>query len=300
MSDVRLSIVLIVRDPDDSPDRVVSALAGQASMDQVELIVVDGRETACNESDLSGNLNPRVIAAPGKNMPRLKAIGVEAAQGDHIAFLEPNGVPQEGWLADVQRAIHDQPDQCYGGGVTFGARETAINVAAYMFEYREFSRDRVQAQTTSILPGNNMVIPSAALRSTCSDILESEGLNKPFCQQRLIESGLTIALREGMTVIMAKEQRLFKFLARRFHYGRCFGGTRLVLSAPKQRMLYRIGAPAVSVLLLVKHIGGLSKQDLGQMGVGSFFTLISICFAWGVGEGVGYWFGRGKSCSKLY
>ena len=300
MSDIRLSIVLIVRDPDDSPDRVVSALAGQAGIDQVELIVVDGRETACDERDLPANLNPIVIAAPGRNMPRLKAIGVEAAQGGHIAFLEPNGIPQQGWLADVQRAIHDQPDQCYGGGVTFGARETAINVAAYMFEYREFSLDRIQAQTTSILPGNNMVIPRAALRSTCSDILESEGLNKPFCQQRLIDSGLTITLREGMTVSMAKEQQLFKFLARRFHYGRCFGGTRLSLSIPKQRMLYRIGAPAVSVLLLVKHIGGLSKKDLKQLGVGSFLALIGICCAWGVGEGLGYWFGRGKSCSKLY
>lgn len=300
MHDVDLTIVLIVRDPDDSPTHVVAALAGQAMSKSTEIIVVDGRESPAAGTRLPPNLRSNVILAPGENMPRLKAIGLESASGNHVAFLEPNGIPQDGWLSAVQAATREDPYSCYGGPVVFGSEETAINLAAYSFEYRDFSLEQIQQNPVSILPGNNMVIPRVLLQSLCEEILRTEGLNKPFCQQRLIENSVGIALRLDMIVTLKKEHRILKFLRRRFDYGRCFGGTRLRLVPQHKRFFYRIAAPSIPLILLVKHIFGLSKRDLRRLDVKSFAVLSIICIVWGVGEALGYWFGRCKSCDQLY
>lgn len=300
MHDVDLTIVLIVRDPDDTPKRVVAALAGQAMSDSTEIIVVDGREAPAAGASLPPNLRSTVILAPGENMPRLKAIGLQSACGRHVAFLEPNGIPEDGWLSAVLTATSEAPHSCFGGPVILGSEATAINLAAYTFEYREFSLERSQKDPVSILPGNNMVIPRLLLQSLCEDILKTEGLNKPFCQQRLIENGVEIALRLDMSIKLNKEHRLLKFLRSRFDYGRCFGGTRLAQNPPLKRLLYRVAAPSIPLILLVKHIFGLSKHDLRRLDVRSFAVLSIICIVWGGGEALGYWFGRCNSCDKLY
>lgn len=300
MDDIDLSIVLIVRDPDDCPNNVIAALAGQVVSDSTEIVVVDGREPSIAGAILPRNLRSTTLLAPGENMPRLKAIGLDFARGMHVAFLEPNAIPQDGWLSGVRNATREDPGRCYGGAVIFGSKETAINRAAYTFEYRDFSLEQLQEHPAAILPGNNMVLPRVLLQSLCGDILKREGLNKPFCQQRLIENDVGISLRLDMSVTMKKEHRLLNFFLRRFNYGQCFGGTRLARSPRYKRILYRVGAPLIPLILLSKHVMGLSRHDLGRLDVRSFLVLLSICIWWGTGEAMGYWFGRCKSCKQLY
>tara|TARA_R110002051_G_scaffold146786_2_gene219555 strand:- start:30983 stop:31921 length:939 start_codon:yes stop_codon:yes gene_type:complete len=298
-----LSVVLIARHPNEAPDAVLSALALEtadpATCAQTEIILVDGRPDAL---DPSGNLPERLrrLLRPGLNMPRLKAIGVAVARGNSVAFLEPKALPVEGWLRSALAAVTAHSGSALGGAVTVGPCRAADS-AAYAFEYSAFSHAALTRGSGRDLPGNNMVLPLAALRDLCGDILEAEGLNKPFCQARLTDGGVAIVMVPDMTVQITTQYRLGSLLTSRFEYARCFGGTRAALSGPRQRWVYRLGAPLVPLLLLHRHLGAaLRASGTDRLDASGFAALSALCLAWSAGEAAGSWAGRGKTCDRLY
>ena len=298
-----LSVILIVRHPQETPDAVLAALASGAvtptEQAQTEIILVDGRPDAV---DPRGNLPDKLtrLLRPGLNMPLLKAEGVAVARGKSVAFLEPKAVPVEGWLRAALAAVTAHPGAALGGAVTVGPCRAADR-AAYAFEYSAFSHAALARGTGTDLPGNNMVLPLAALRDLCGDILEAEGLNKPFCQARLTGGGVAIVMVPEMTVQIKTQYRLGSLLASRFRYARCFGGTRAALATLRKRWLYRLGAPLVPALLLRRHLGAaLRKDGPERLGAGGLAALAALCLAWSAGEATGSWAGPGKSCNRLY
>lgn len=292
----RLSIVLIVRDPKDCPGRVLAALAGQARREAAEVLLLEGRPEL---HPCDGDRAPdTTIRAPGANMPRLKAIGAEAARGEIVAFLEPKAVPEPGWIAAVLDAFADRREQALGGPVTLGGPRRAADLAAYAFEYAAFAPARLAGGGARDLPGANMALPRASLLAHCGDILARDGLNKPFCQERLRSAGLTIVLDPGMRVRMITAHRLPRLLASRFRYARCFGGTRIAHAAPRRRLLYRLGAPAVPLLLLWRHLPELVRTEGPRPG--AMVALAALCLAWAAGEAAGSWLGRGRACEALF
>jgi hypothetical protein len=294
MSAAPLSVVVILRDPDDSPDRVLGALAAQARCDEAEILLVDGHPRA---APCAAALGLTRLRLPGANMPRLKARGAEIARGAVVAFLEPKAAPEPGWIAAILDAFAARPDQAMGGPVLLDGPRSAADVAAYVFEYAAFAPERVAADGRD-LPGNNMALPRARLLEHCREILESDGLNKPFCQERLVAAGLPIVLDPRMRVRMVTRHRLRSLLAGRFRYARCFGGTRIARAAPSRRWLYRLGAPAVLPLLLARHLPELARSH--GFSAGPALALAALCVAWSAGEAIGYWLGRGQACEGLY
>lgn len=303
-----LSVVLIVRHPEETPDAVLTALASETASKMsgqaadgtaVETILVDGRPVS---PDPRGPRPDRLtrLPRPGFNMPRLKAEGAAAARGRFVAFLEPKGVPVPGWLRATLAACATHTGAVFGGAVIAGPGGAADR-AAYAFEYSAFSLAALARDNSRDLPGNNMVLPLAPLRDLCSDILEAEGLNKPFCQARLTDGGLTIVMVPEMAVRIATDYRLGALLASRFRYARCFGGTRAALADRRQRWLYRLGAPLVPVLLLHRHLGAaLRAAGSGRPGTGTLAALSALCLAWSAGEAAGSWAGPGRACDALY
>lgn len=296
-----LSVIVIVRDPNDSPAAVLDALDRQRNGDSVEIIVADGRPT-----DLSGRAgeplpgSPAVIRAPGLNMPRLKARGAEAARGTALAFLEPKGVPRDGWLAAARRGLAAAPGAALGGAVFLDAPATPANAAAFLFEYSAFSPEQMARGDTVDLPGNNMVLPRAALFAHCGDILASEGLNKPFCQQRLVGAGIALRMLPDMQIGMKTAHRIGPLLRSRMRYARCFGGTRIALCAPPRRWRYRLGSPAVPVLILAKQVRGIVRARRVPRDGRALAAFAALCLAWAAGEIHGYWRGAGTACRDLY
>ena len=298
-----LSVVLIVRHPKETPDAVLAALAGEvaglAAAVEIEIILADGRPEAPD---------PRVpqpvrltrLLRPGLNMPRLKAEGAAVARGRSIAFLEPKAVPVQGWLHAALAALSAHPGAALGGAVTAGPGR-AVDRAAYAFEYSSFSLAALAQGTGTDLPGNNMVLPCAALRDLCGDILDAEGLNKPFCQARLVGGGIAIVMLSAMAVRIETRYRLRSLLASRFRYARCFGGTRAALAGRRQRWIYRLGAPLVPVLLLRRHLGAALRAPApDRPGAGALAALSALCLAWSAGEAAGSWAGPGRACDALY
>ena len=295
-----LSVVLIVRHPQETPDAVLAALKsereGLAEPAELEIIVAEGRPgvgAACGDGSIR-------ILRPGLNMPLLKAEGIALARAPHIAFLEPKGVPIAGWLRAALDALRAYPDAALGGPV-IEVMGNAPDRAAYAFEYSAFSRPRVSQDPPADLPGNNMILPAALLREFCGDILDTEGLNKPFCQARLKKNGVAVAMIPDMAVQLHTLYRLGSLLASRYRYARCFGGTRAALASTSRRWAYRLGAPIVPVLLLSRHLGAnfrvTQAQRLGPAGISA---LAALCLAWSAGEAAGSWFGAGSCCENLY
>ena len=89
--------------------------------------------------------------------------------------------------------------------------------------------------------------------------------------------------------------------ANKFHHGRCFGANRRKFGARDRRLFYRLFAPAVPALLvlrhLLRHMRHPGNRRLLSNGVPA---LVGICLFWGIGEWLGDWFGPGKSRELLY
>ena len=298
-----LSVIVIVRHPQDTPDAVLTSLAAEMGAadepDRTEVILVDGRPDApqpsCALPDPFTRLN-----RPNLNMPLLKAQGVLAARGRYLAFLEPKAVPMSGWLRAGLDAIIAHPEAAIGGAVVSGATR-AVDRAVYRFEYAAFSQEAVQNGKGTDLPGNNMILPAAELDANCADILNMEGLNKPFCQARLTAAGVAIKLVPQMAVRLETGYRFWPLLSSRFQYARCFGGTRVIHTSRRMRWLYRLGAPVIPVLLVRRHVGAaLRAQGSERLGGSGLAALFALCLTWSAGETAGYWFGSGMSCDNLY
>lgn len=291
-----VAVILIVRDPEDTPDAVLAALAAQPEAAGFAVILADGRPDA----PLNRLPGITVIRAPGLNMPQLKARGIATATATALAFLEPKAVPAPGWAAALVRARAAAPEAALGGAVRLAGPGTAANQAAFIFEYADFSAARIAAGRTRDLPGNNMVLPRAALLAHCADILAAEGLNKPFCQARLMAAGVPLRPVAEMAVAMTTRHRLGGLLSSRMRHARCFGGTRVALAAPGLRWRYRLGAPLVPLLVLAKRMGGVGRAGIGPHRPGTLAALALLCLAWAAGEVAGSWLGPGRACARLY
>lgn len=292
------AIILIVRHPAETPDAVLAALAAQIGPGEAEILLVDGRpDIPAGQAEYPG---VTLIRAPGLNMPQLKARGALAARAPALVFLEPKAVPGPGWAAALRRTLAETPQAAFGGAVGFGGPPTPANQAAFSFEYAAFSPAQLAAGQTRDLPGNNMVLPRAALLTHCADILRAEGLNKPFCQARLLAAGVALRLIPDMGVVLTTQHRLGGLLRSRARYARCFGGTRVHLASPARRWIYRLGAPAVPGLVLVQQLRALRRADTGPRRPGTLPALVALCLAWAGGEITGYWIGPGDACKALY
>ena len=300
----RLSIVLILRDPKDKAGPVLNALSQEPGIGNCEILLIDGRPGAENAAPDVGGLCDGVLTVlrePGASMPRLKAIGARQCSGDAVAFLEPKGVPATGWLEQARAGLRAHPGSMLSGSVGFDGPPTAANHAAFVFEYGVFTRQGLRDGKVADLSGNNMILPLAALLSECGDILDSAGLNKPFCQMRLSRAGLSIHMQPEMRVVMRTRHLAWPLLCSRFHYARCFGGTRIrETAARRRRWMYRVGAPVVPFLLIRRHLRTLRQSDLAKSGPGTVALLVALCISWALGEAVGSYLGPGRSCDRLY
>ncbi len=295
-----LSIVLIVRDPDESPDAVLTALAWQCTNSAVEVILVDGRPAAMRPPISTDALPVHYVQLRSANMPYLKAYGVELAKGRAVAFLECKGIPDAGWLKAALSAVERNDNVAVGGTVLFAGENSAIDRAAFLFEYGGFSPATLRAGRAFELPGNNMIFPRRMFLDLCGAILKNHGLNKPFCQQRFLEGGGRLKMNAELTIRLSTAYDVKKFLVRRFHYARCFGGIRYNQATTKRKIMFRVGSPAVPVIILARHLFRQQEKEEPRRTISVIAMLTTICIAWSAGEVTGYWFGQGNSCKYLY
>lgn len=302
MSLPRVSVVVAARSAPPSFEACLSSLAAQVGAVSTEVLVADGTARGELLSTVTRLLPAAIhVAEPGANLPSLKAAAIRRASGDFIAVLDPSDAADSDWTSHIARAFEDPTVTAVGGTVLLAGPPDAGNVAAYLFEYGAFNQPLAAGDAPGDLPGNNVAYRRSALLETCADILAAEGFNKPFFHARIRETGGRLVLMPAMRVRHLTSYRLGAFGARRFHYGRCFGSVRARRAHPVDALKFRVFAPVVPGLLVLRHLARAAKHPGNRRLLpGAGLALCAVCACWGVGEWLGYWFGAASSCEELY
>ena len=114
----RTSIVIATLDRADSLRTTLDALDHQHDPD-FEVIVVRG--PCCDHTDdVLAEFAERIVVLdnPVRNLSVSRNLGISAASGDIVAFLDDDAVPEPQWLAELLPAF-DDPDVAVAGGIVF-------------------------------------------------------------------------------------------------------------------------------------------------------------------------------------
>lgn len=296
----RVTVVVAARSAPPTLAEALASLAAQPRAGEIEVLVADGSDDASVTDLVARYPNMRRLPVPGGNLPTLKAAAIREARGDLVAVLDPGDAAEPGWIDEMLAAFAEPGVSAVGGSVLLAHPGGAANVAAYLFEYGAFNPPIAAGDTAGDLPGNNVAYRRAGVAEACADILATVGFYKPFVHERLRANGGRIVVRPAMRVRHLTSYSFLAFGVRRFHYGRCFGALRVERAAFASKVAYRVFAPLVAPLLVVRHLvraaGHASNRRLLP---GAALALCGVCTFWGVGEWLGYWFGPGRSCAEV-
>lgn len=291
-----VSVVVAVTTATAPAARIAKALLERDADPDIEVVVVDG--TASGIADV-GLERCRILRRPGETLPKLKGAGVHAASGDIVAIVDPWDIPRPGWANAVRSAFENADPAGVGGAVAAPPGLKRADLGGYLFEYAAFAPPIREGPTDGDLPGNNVAYRRARLLEACAHLLESEGFNKPFLHQRLRERGERLVLTPAMVVDHQTTHTVAGLVRGRFHYGRCFGATRMRHASHGRRWLYRAFSPVLPVVLPVRYVARALRPATRGLLVTGGLQLLLIAGAWGVGEWLGYWFGPGSSCDRF-
>lgn len=153
MMEIELSVVIAATDSIDAVARAVESLQAQPD-GPVEIVVVHD---------------------PGLTVPRLRRIGLEAANGRVVAFVEDSCLAQPGWAEAWIVAFADDSELVAGTGVVEQVDPSAsrLDRAVVFCEYAPFL-PTVASGRPSRLAGNNFaVLREVALRLTTDEVHET-------------------------------------------------------------------------------------------------------------------------------
>ncbi len=277
----------------------LEALEGQASGDDVEVVVVD----RCGE-DLRRHLAdnfPWVVVLAGRDddsIPALRDRGIRECRAPLVAIIEDHCLVSEGWMAHIRDAYAELPDDvaAVGGPVENGAVDRLVDWAAFLCEYSHAMGPQPAGETAG-LPGNNVAYKREALELL---IPERAEMWEYFLHPKLREAGYRFFFLPSMVVYHKRPFGVLEYVQQRFLYSRSFaamrsigtgGGKRWALAAMSLALppvlLWRI---SLRVLKGGRHVGKL----IVSLPLISVFTV-----SWAAGEIVGYVSGAGDSLGKV-
>ncbi len=295
-----VSIIIAVRHHAGHLRDCLAALAAQEGIEAMEVMVADGTGGKEIEPLCAAHPWARHLTLDSAPLPALKGRAMEASRGAFLAVLDPTAEPGPGWLVALQAGLHESGAAAVGGAVLPDHGAGAATLAAYLFEYGAFTPPLAAGTTGGDLPGNNVAYRREAILEDCADLLGA-GFWKPFFHARIRARGGRLAVHPPMVVRQRARYRLGPLVARFFHFGRCFGAMRLERCIQaRRRLLYRIFAPGVPLLLALRHL----RRALAHPGNRRHLpraapALVAICAAWGLGEWMGTWLGSGGSCERV-
>lgn len=211
------------------PDRLRQCLAGIAGLDyphdRFEVIVVDDGSA----QPLDGVIAPfralltiTLIRQSNSGPATARNVGIQAATGDLIAFLDDDCVPATDWLRGFA-ARHIRDPDCMIGGYTVNALpdnlcSTASQLIADVV-YRHYNADPDDAR---FIASNNMLLPAAELRTIGmfdSSFSSSAAEDRELCD-RWRQLGKRILYAPEITIYHAHSLTVRRYAQQHFGYGR--------------------------------------------------------------------------------
>jgi GT2 family glycosyltransferase len=222
--------------PDLLADAVRSVLAMEVLPD--ELVVVDQSDQpqpdlAAGTIGVGSPVALRYLWAPDRGLSRARNVGVAAAKGDIVAFLDDDILVDPRWLDSVVRALTEGPDAgerlVISGQVRSGEPEVPGGWAPSTIDSPEPVTYRGRLRRDVLAAGNLALYRSAFDVVGTFDERLGAGTSLPSAEDndfgyRLLRAGFTLAYRPEVVVVHRAWRREDALVRLRYDYGRGQGG----------------------------------------------------------------------------
>ncbi len=161
-----VSVVIPVRDAEDSVGRLVTTIFAQRSADQsLEVLVVNDGSTD-RTAAVASAAGARVIDVPDStgNPARARNLGAREAVGQFLIFLDVDCVPEPGWLEAILTS-HDTGWRCVGGALSMPGGLSLMSRLDYYCGWYH-SHEKQAAHHTAQHPPCNLGIERALFLET--------------------------------------------------------------------------------------------------------------------------------------
>ncbi|MFN0150463.1 MAG: glycosyltransferase [bacterium] len=296
-----VSVLIGARDAVECIEACLESLEREAAPANVEVIVaVPNSDPVATivETQFPWVEVVRVDDRPGApNLAVLRAAAFARSRGAIVAFTDAHCKVKPGWVAALRRAIEGGADVA-AGAVMNGTAKTITGWTSFLFDYGEFLPP-VAAGPAHALSGNNIAYRREMLGEPAEH--EADGLLKYFVNARLAAERRQLRCAPEMIVVFRRRISLGRLLRDRFHFGRCFAAQRLEHGVVKSRAAYRVLAPLLPALVIVRLFRRLlARPVLRTQVVRCALPLAIVAVSWGLGEAAGALLGRGRSCREVY
>jgi hypothetical protein len=274
----------------------LEALEAQTDV-ALEPIVVDRLGENVRDAVRRRFPSARVIGVPASTtIPRMRAVGVEAATADAVAVIEAPVVVPPGWARALLEARRET-GAVVGGSIDNAARTSVTDWAAFLCEYSHCITP-LPAGPTSALPGNNVVYDRSLLKQYRNVIDEGKWENR--LHDAMHGDGVPMVLRPEIGVGHKKHYTVGEYLSQRFLYARSYAGERVRGMPLPRRLAYGAAAFALPPLLMYRTVARvLAKRRYRVQLALSLPLLVVFIASWTAGEIVGYWMGPADSLSRV-
>ncbi len=193
----------------------------------LELVIVDDGSRAPPSADAlredAGGVSLRVVRARHGGPGAARNAGVDAAEGEIVAFTDDDCEPEPGWLSALVARLQGRPDVA-AGGRTVNALETnpysaaSQHLVSYLYRYYEDERRAARRFFTT----NNLALNRErflALGGFDEDTPCGTAEDREFCA-RWLHAGNTLAYVPQALVRHGHALTLGSFLRQHHRYGR--------------------------------------------------------------------------------
>ncbi len=173
---MRVSVVVNTHNRAESLRTLLEALEAQSHA-EFEVVVVDGPSTdgtAALLEEYAGVV--RVASCPERNLSKSRNIGIDAAAGEVVAFVDDDAIPEATWLEELVAG--------YGDGTVSGVGGLVVAPSGVRHQYRYSLCDRL-GQTSFPIGAP----PASASDPGADPFLYLQGTNASFRRDALVEIG---------------------------------------------------------------------------------------------------------------
>lgn len=295
-----LSVVVTIVDGGEILDRHLAALTAQTGKQTLDIIVPYDHMTgdaadlaekypAVRFVDLGTILDGLIPANPLQVhafYDTRRAEALKLAEGGLIAITEDRGMPAPDWAEAMIRLHRQHPDAVIGGSVENGVDRLA-NWAIFFCDFGRY-QPPLDEVNPEYVTDTNICYKRDALYSVAH--LWETVYQEPEVNWELRRRNAGLRLSDAARTVQEREiDGLGSVASERFHWARLFGMVRGREMPRTKCARYALMAPALPVLLFVRHFRRQIKkgQHIGRFIQASPLTLFFLV-CWSAGEAVGY------------
>ncbi|MEZ5895318.1 MAG: glycosyltransferase family 2 protein [Parvularculaceae bacterium] len=263
----------------------------------LEIVVVDRLGEAVRNAVAEEFPDVIVIPTPyDATIPEMRALGFDRATADAVACIEDHVLVPPDWAGKLLKALEAGADVA-GGPIENAAVDTRIDWAAFLCEYSG-CLPPLEGGESTWLPGNNIVYRKSVLQNYKS--VYDQGKWENHLHDAMRADGVKLWMLPDLIVDHKMHYTFNLYMSQRYLYARSYAGARVADKSAPAKAAYGLAAFALPPLMFYRTLKRITDKGrhLDKLWP-SIPMIVAFVFSWGAGEVMGYWFGAGKSLSKV-